>query len=85
MNSDESVKEWENDSVSNDISDDSEPEDGEIAFVNISHSGCIGAMVDSSYSLYKVHFISQTLQCLCSCSVFAFWIFISFLSCSGTF
>ena len=36
MNSDESVEEWENDSVNNDISDDSEPEDGEIAFVNIS-------------------------------------------------
>ena len=36
MNSDESVEEWENDSVSNDITDDSEPEDGEIAFVNTS-------------------------------------------------
>ena len=30
------MEEWGNDSVNNDISDDSEPEDGEIAFVNIS-------------------------------------------------
>ena len=80
MNLDENVEEWENDSVSNDISDDSEPEDGEIAFVNISHSDSIGTMVDSLLT----HF-TRCISSLKHCSVFAFWIFINFLCCSWTF
>ena len=63
MNSDEGVEEWENDSVSNDISDDSEPEDGEISFVNISHSDSIGAMVDSLLTLQGAFHLSNTAFC----------------------